>query len=511
MSEWREQDRDRLERHLESELKKRGLTRRDLMRGGMGMASVLGLGALFAACGGDDGDGGGEATDAPATTEAGTTEAAPAFTGTLRVVGLGVDLQAADGRPGAQPGAPVAEEAEKALGFKVEFTVKTTTEMEQMALTQAGAFDVFSGYHYQFDRLWSSGNFQPVEIGKVTDWPNINNLFKLGKVDPASTTCTVGQGDAPATKLYVDPDKTGTWPTSPETNTANEGVLVQWADLAASPIAGAGDEPAYCTGVPHCFNMDSMGYNADVIQLEPNEVSWAELFNQAHKGRVALLADPAIALQDAGNAALATGLIDSVGSLGNMTTEEMDLMFKILTDLKKGGHFKAFWGDFNESVNLMASGEVVIESMWSPAVAVLVSQGLNVRYASPTEGFRGWSGGQGISAQVTDPATLQACYDYINWWMTGVPGALMMRQGYYYAYQEPTRQHVEPAEWDYWIDGKPAATDLPGITGQVGDIKAGTTRDGGSFVDRACNISTWNSHPQEAEYMISKWNEFLAA
>ena len=35
---------------------------------------------------------------------------------------------------------------------------------------------------------------------------------------------------------------------------------------------------------------------------------------------MALLADPAIALQDAGNAALATGLVDSFGSLGNMTT-----------------------------------------------------------------------------------------------------------------------------------------------------------------------------------------------
>jgi putative spermidine/putrescine transport system substrate-binding protein len=513
MSDWRERDRDQLERHLEHELKKRGLTRRDLMKGGMGMASALGLGALFAACGG----GGEEAAPPPAETApaATTGEAAPppaeAFTGTLRVLGLGVDLQAADGRPGAQPGAPVAEEAEKALGFKVEFTVKTTTEMEQIALTQPESFDVFSGYHYQYDRLWPSGNLQPVDLSKITEWANVNTLFKLGLVDPASTTCTVGQGDAPVTKLYVDPDKTGAWPTSPETNTANEGVLVQWADLAASPVAGIGDEPLYCTGVPHCFNMDSMGYNADVIAKEPNEVSWAELFNQSYKGRVALLADPSIALQDAGNAALATGLVDSFGSLGNMTTEEMDLMFKILTDLKSQGHFHGFWGDFNESVNFMASGEVVIESMWSPAVAVLVSQGLNVRYAAPPEGFRGWSGAQAISAKVTDPSTLQACYDYINWWMTGLPGSLMMRQGYYYAYQEPTRQYVEPEEWDYWIDGKPAAKDLPGITGQVGDIKQGTTRDGGSFLDRGCHYSTWNSHPQEEEYMVTKWNEFQAA
>jgi putative spermidine/putrescine transport system substrate-binding protein len=256
--------------------------------------------------------------------------------------------------------------------------------------------------------------------------------------------------------------------------------------------------------------MDSMGYNADVIQKEPNEVSWAELFNTSYKGRVAMLADPAISLQDAGNAALATGLVDSFGSLGNMTTEEMDVMFKILNDLKAQGHFKGFWASFADSVNFMASGEVVIESMWSPAVAFLVTQGVNVKYAAPPEGFRGWSGGQGIAAHVTDPSKLQAVYDYLNWWLSGEPGGMMMRQGYYNAVQEPTREFVEPGEWDFWIDGKPAAEDLPGITGQVGDVKAGTVRDGGSFLDRACHYSSWNSHPEAEEYMLTNWNSFIA-
>jgi putative spermidine/putrescine transport system substrate-binding protein len=86
-----------------------------------------------------------------------------------------------------------------------------------------------------------------------------------------------------------------------------------------------------------------------------------------------------------------------------------------------------------------------------------------------------------------------------------------MRQGYYNAVQETSRQFVEPAEWDFWIEGAAAAEDLPGITGQVGDIKAGQVRDGGSFVDRACNYLTWNSYFEENEYQIQRWNEFLAA
>ena len=48
---------------------------------------------------------------------------------------------------------------------------------------------------------------------------------------------------------------------------------------------------------------------------------------------------------------------------------------KVLTEAKKAGQFRAFWKDFNESVNLMASGETVIQSMWSPAVTAVRIEG----------------------------------------------------------------------------------------------------------------------------------------
>ena len=56
-----------------------------------------------------------------------------------------------------------------------------------------------------------------------------------------------------------------------------------------------------------------------------------------------------------------------------MTKEEIDKTIKIMIDLKKGGHFRSFWSNFDQSVNLMASGEVVIQSMWSPAVTAVRS------------------------------------------------------------------------------------------------------------------------------------------
>ena len=56
------------------------------------------------------------------------------------------------------------------------------------------------------------------------------------------------------------------------------------------------------------------------------------------------------------------------GDKGNMTKDEIDKTMAIFTEAKKAGQFRAFWKSFDESVNLMASGEVVIQSMWSPAI-----------------------------------------------------------------------------------------------------------------------------------------------
>ena len=226
----RERDRDQLERHLESELKKRGLTRRDLMKGGMAMASALGLGALFAACGGGGGGeeaattaaGGGETTAAATSAAATTAEAAPAFTGTLRVTGLGVDLID-----------PIKDAGEKALGFKLAFDVTDSVTMVQKAITQPGSFDVFSGYSYQYDQAWPAGNFHNEEIAKVTAWWQLNPLMTHGYVDPTNGQgqgCSYGDGDAPFRGLYVDPDKTGQWQTNQNTPSDLDGVIVQWID-----------------------------------------------------------------------------------------------------------------------------------------------------------------------------------------------------------------------------------------------------------------------------------------
>jgi putative spermidine/putrescine transport system substrate-binding protein len=158
----------------------------------------------------------------------------------------------------------------------------------------------------------------------------------------------------------------------------------------------------------------------------------------------------------------------------------------------------------------MAGGEVVIESMWFPAVALLQAQAFPVRYGAPPEGFRAFSQGLAISARVTDPDTLHACYEYINWWHSGEPGAVMMRQGYYPAVMEASRAFAEPGEYGYWIEGQPADKDYPGPFGDV-SIRQGQIRDGGSFAQRACRTAAWTSEMEEQPYLFARWEELLSA
>ena len=121
-------------------------------------------------------------------------------------------------------------------------------------------------------------------------------------------------------------------------------------------------------------------------------------------------------------------------------------------------------------------------------------------------------------------AKLDAVYDYLNWTNEGYLGALIMRQGYYVAngkklpawLKSPRAKSTgkpafSMAEYDFWYNGKAAATDLPGITGHVGDVKKGQTRDGGSFMQRSKHYSTWNSFFKENVYQVKRFNDFLSS
>ena len=64
-------------------------------------------------------------------------------------------------------------------------------------------------------------------------------------------------------------------------------------------------------------------------------------------------------------------------------------------------------------------------------------------------------------------------------------------------------------EWDYWYEGKPART-RSRIPTAISWRRPGAVRDGGSFYERMGNIACWNTVMDEDDYMVQKWNEFIA-
>ena len=126
-----------------------------------------------------------------------------------------------------------------------------------------------------------------------------------------------------------------------------------------------------------------------------------------------------------------------------MTKPEIDKTIAFLIDTKKAGQFRAFWKSFDESVNLMASGEVIIQSMWSPAVAAVRSKGIACKYQPLAEGYRAWAGGLGLAKHLNG-VELDAAYEYINWYLSGWVGAYLNRQGYYSAVLETAKENMTP-------------------------------------------------------------------
>jgi putative spermidine/putrescine transport system substrate-binding protein len=371
----------------------------------------------------------------------------------------------------------IRDKAQKDLGFKMDMRALSTEENNQIAITQPGQYDIFDGEYFSLPLVVPSGNLQAIDTSKIKDFDKIVSLIRTGKFDGARVENS--QGTAPFKVMYLKDKGSKEFSTEP----------TQWATL-----------------IPFQYNADTLGYRPDLTGQKIE--SWAELFDPTFKGKTSILDIPSIGIMDAAMAAEAKGLM-TFGDKGNMTKEEIDKITGILTEQKQAKQFRAFWKTFDESVNLMASGEVVLQSMWSPAVTAVKAKGIKCIYAPLKEGYRGWGGGIGLSKNLSGIG-LDAAYDYMNWLLEGWVGAFLGRQGYYSAIPENAKKYMKPEEWAFWYEGKPAAIDMVDPFGKTLE-KKGAVRDGGSFEERMGNVVVWNSTMKEQVYLVQKWNEFIAS
>ena len=370
----------------------------------------------------------------------------------------------------------IKDKVKQDLGITVEYIPVTSDDVVRRAVTQPNSFDILDSEYWMLKKIVPSGNLVGMDAKRIKLVDDITTVFTTGTVNGKQ----IGdQGTAPKEVMYL-PAKDG-------------------KRFAAAPTQ-------WLTLIPTVYNADTLGIRPDKIGRPIN--SWAELLNPEFKGKASILNIPSIGIMDAAMAVEATGQY-KYADKGNMTKAEIDLTIKVLTDAKRAGQFRAFWKDFNESVNLMASGETVIQSMWSPAVTAVRSRGVPCTYQPLKEGYRAWAAGFGLPKTLSGKK-LDAAYDFVNWFLSGWAGAFLNRQGYYSAVLSTAKANMAPYEWAFWMEGKPAEQDIKAPDGSLLE-KKGAVRDGGSFEQRMGSVACWNAVMDENDYMVRKWNEFIAA
>lgn len=370
----------------------------------------------------------------------------------------------------------IAAKVKEDLGITIEYVPVTTDEVTKRIITQPNTFDIVDTEYFSLKKFVPTGNLMGMDAKRIKEFDNITTVFTKGEIDGKPIG---GQGTAPWKVLYLEANKSKAFSATP----------TEWISL-----------------IPTTYNADTLGIRPDLIK-RPIE-SWSELLNPEFKGRASILNIPSIGIMDAAMAIEASGKY-KYPDKGNMTRDEIDLTIDALIEAKQGGQFRALWSDFNESVNLMASGETVIQSMWSPAVTAVRAKGIDCRFQPLKEGYRAWASGFALPATLDGPK-LDAAYEFVNWFLSGWAGAFLNRQGYYAAVLPTAKANMQPYEWAYWMEGKPAEKDILSPQGAV-IAKTGDVRDGGSFTDRMGAVACWNAVMDEDAYMVRKWNEFVAA
>ena len=370
----------------------------------------------------------------------------------------------------------IARKASEDLGFKVEMSVTDHPGLTNRMVNDPKSIDIADSEIWQTKIYVPLGVTQAIDTKKIKLWDKVTPLYTQGVFAGKEVS---RQGDSPYEIMYRDAINAKAFHDGP----------TEWA-----------------TFMPGVYNADTLGIRPDLVGREIT--SWADLFDPAFKGKAAIQNIPTIGIMDAIMAMEASGEL-TYGDKGNPTKEELEKTIAKLIALKKAGHWRALWNTFDESVNLMASGEVVIQSMWSPAITAVRAQGINAVYQPLKEGYRGWGNGLALMAHL-DGIRRDAAYEYLNWYVSGWMGGFIAKQGYYISVPDTVKNNLTENEWGFFYGGKPATADITSPTGEKTN-SAGDVRDGGSYEERFSKVGVWNNLMNEAEFLFSKWNEFNAA
>jgi spermidine/putrescine-binding protein len=275
----------------------------------------------------------------------------------------------------------------------------------------------------------------------------------------------------------------------------DESAMKRWGGVAdnvkRSPLLQGKDGTQY--GVPLVFNADSFAFFPDKVgQEEP--LSYNLLFeSEQTMGKVALEDTWLTTFAMAGMYLKHHGMA-TIDQPSNMTPGEAKATADFLVERKKAGQFRALWGTWEESIDLMANGEVLVENCWEPAVKALQRQGHNVRYAYTVEGYNKWMLAAYIPSQAKDRGDLPKIYKAIDGFLGGAYGAqIAVLRGY--ATGNPRMA------LDFARDSKWPAEKIEAIEANIAKIDKKFTAE-----------QFWqNASPDNVEAVEAEWQRFVQA
>ena len=230
----------------------------------------------------------------------------------------------------------------------------------------------------------------------------------------------------------------------------DEGAMKRWEgvpdNVKRSPLLRTKDGTQY--GVPIVFNADSFAYFPDLIDRE-EPLTYDLLFDsEVTMGKVSLEDTWLTTFAMAGMYLKHHGLA-TIDQPSNMTLEEAKTTADFLIERKNAGQFRSLWGTWEESIDLMANGEVIVQNCWEPAVKALQRQGHNVRYAYTVEGYNKWMLGAYIPSQAAERGNLEKIYRAIDGFLGGAYSAqIAVLRGYVTGNPQLGLEYAKSENWE---------------------------------------------------------------
>lgn len=183
-------------------------------------------------------------------------------------------------------------------------------------------------------------------------------------------------------------------------------------------------------GVPFVWGANAIAFN----RAETGEVdSMDALWNEDFKGRIAMRDEPEDSLAVA---ALKLG-IEQPYQMGEAELQEVK---KLLISQKP--LVRAYWKNFADVRNMLASGEVVIAWTFLAVIAPLREAGIDAGWVWPKEGAVGWN--ESVTP-VAGTEKLDLVEQYANHTLSAEYGEMMARTTRYAPASEAAVRQLEPA------------------------------------------------------------------